>query len=160
MLTTPQLATLHADILADPVLAAIPNTYDGAYDIAAAYNALAAPAFTVWKTAVSLKEVGEAMSSSEVAGLTTGNTSRLQVMAQYSGGTFNPSRVDTRAGFDDVFSGTGGTATRAALLALWKRHATRAEKLYATGTGTEGSPATLVVEGTLSYADVYAARNS
>jgi hypothetical protein len=158
MLTPAQLQTLKADIAADPVLSAKPMNSDGSYDIAAAYNASAAPAFTVWRTNVSLKDVGEAMNSSEVAGLTTGNTSRLQVMAQFSGGTFNPSRTDTRAGFDSVFNGAGGANTRAALLVLWKRAATRAEKLFASGTGSDATPATLGWEGTLSYQDVDQAR--
>ena len=33
--------------------------------------------------------------------------------------------------FDDVFSVAAGASTRAALLALWKRPATRLEKLFA-----------------------------
>jgi hypothetical protein len=70
----------------------------------------------------------------------------------------NPSIASNRAFFDDVFSGAGGTNTRAALLALWKRLATRGEKLYATGTGSDASPATLVVEGAISARDVEEAR--
>jgi hypothetical protein len=72
----------------------------------------------------------------------------------------NPSLPDCRQFFDDIFSGAGGTNTRANLLALWKRLATRAEKLYATGTGSDPSPAVMVVEGAISYQDVMIARNS
>lgn len=158
MLTDAQLQALKADISADPVLNALPKNSDGAYEIAQRYNTLASPAFTVWKTAVTSQAVGQAMSSSEVAGLTTANTSRLQVMEQFSGGLFNPSLADTRAGFDSIFSGAGGAVTRTALLALWKRKATRAEKLFASGTGSDAAPATLSFEGALSYQEVEQAR--
>ena len=122
------------------------------------FNAPTSPAIIVWKNSVTVSEVGRAMNSSEVAGLTTANTNRLQVMAAYSGGAFNPSITDVRAGFDSVFSGAGGTNTRAALLALYKRTATRFEDLFKTGTGTDASPATLstldargaIIQGTIS----------
>jgi hypothetical protein len=48
--------------------------------------------------------------------------------------------------------------TRAALLALWKRLATRGEKLYATGTGSDAVPGTLTFEGNISARDVEEAR--
>lgn len=161
MLTTQQLQMLKADIAADPVLSAYPNNSDGSYEIAKAYNLQASPNFTVWKKSVPVSDVGEAMKSSEVAGLTTADTNRLMVLVQYAGGNFNPSLTETRAGFDDIFSGAGGTQTRQALLVLWRRLATRGEKLFATGTGTDASPATSAFEDgwTLAYQDVDAARN-
>jgi hypothetical protein len=54
----------------------------------------------------------------------------------------NPSLADRRQFFDDIFSGAGGVNTRANLLALWKELATRAQKLFSTGTGTDAAPAT------------------
>lgn len=105
--------------------------------------------FTVWKSTVTIAQMGIGMNSSEIAGLTTANNSRLQVMAAYSGGTFNPSITDVRAGFDNVFSGAGGVLTRTALLTLWKRIARRVERLYATGTGSDAVPGLLVFEGTI-----------
>lgn len=159
-MTPQQLATLKADILLDPALAAQPMNSDGAFAIALAYNANASPDFTVWKTNVSINEVGKAFVGTELSGLTSGNQSRLQTLAQYLAGGVNPSLIDNRNFFDDVFSGAGGTNTRARLATLWKRPATRAEKLFATGTGTVAVPATLTFEGQLSYQDVEAARNS
>ena len=149
-LTTAQRATLKANILATPEAAGYYSQGDLG-KLAEFYNAQAAPAFTVWKTRVELTAVGEAFNSSEVGGLTTANTNRLMVMESYSGGVFNPSRADTRAGFDGVFSGAGGASTRAALLVLWKRTASRLEKLFATGTGSDAVPALLVVEGVIDY---------
>ena len=92
-----------------------------------------------------------------VAGLSTLNATRLQTIAQYSPAGINPSTADRRAFFDDVYSGAGGVLTRAKLLILWKRFALRGEKLFATGTGTDLLPATLVFEGRVTNTDVLAA---
>jgi hypothetical protein len=146
-LSPAQLQTLKTAINAVPAWAALPQNSDTAYFIAGELNKTASPAFTVWKNSVTVAEVGKAFNSSEVGSRTTAETSRLQVMQQYSGGTFDPSRADTRAGFDAVFSAAGGVNTRAALLALYKRNATAFEKVYATGTGSDASPATLGVYG-------------
>ena len=160
MLTTAQLATLKTAILADPVLNAFPNNTDGNPEIAKAFNLPAAPAFTVWRTNISNTEIGNSFVGTELAGMTTGNQTRLQVIAQYSAEGVDPSRPDRRAFYDDVFSGAGGANTRAKLLIAWKRLATRAEKLFATGTGSDAAPATMTFEGALSYVDVYNARIS
>lgn len=159
-LTTAQLQQLKTAIQSDPVLNALPNNSDGNFDIAAAFNLSASPSFTVWKTKVNTTEVGDNLIGTELAGLTTANLTRLQTIVAFSATGVNPSLVDRRAFFDDVFSGAGGTGTRAKLLILWKRLATRAEKLFATGTGSDASPATLTFEGQLSYPDVETARNS
>ena len=156
--TTQQLQTIKTYINATPALAAKPNNPDGNYDIAIALNSNASPTFTVWKTSVPLGDVGRKFNGTELAGLTTGNQTRLQTVAQYLN-TVNPSLPDNRQFFDDVFSGAGGTNTRAALLALWKSPAKQIEKLFATGTGSDGSPATLVYEGEISYVEVENARN-
>lgn len=153
-LTPAQQITLKAAVIADVQLNAFPRTQDGAYAIASLLNQAASPSFTAWKTNVAINDVGKAFNGTELAGLTTGNQSRLQTIALYLAGGVNPSLADNRAFFDDVFSGAGGTATRAKLLILWKRLATRVEKIFATGTGTDIAPATLVFEGTVSGTDV------
>lgn len=154
-LTTAQLATLAAHIRAntDPaVVAALANGADN--EIARLYNLDAVPAFVVWRTNVTNDELGDAMNGTEVAGLSSLNMQRLQVLAAYSGGSQNMSRADRRSAFDQVFSGAGGATTRAAMAVLWKRNARLVEKVFATGTGSTGSPATLVYEGTISGDDV------
>jgi len=154
-LTPAQLTTLNTSITADPALNALPASPDNAAAIANAYNAAAAgPNNVCWKTVVSNEEIGDAMSGTEIAGLSALNMQRAQMLSNYSNGTQNPSRADRRAAFDAVFSGAGGAITRAALAILWKRTMTRVEKLYATGTGSTASPATLVVEGSIDYHDV------
>jgi hypothetical protein len=161
MLTPAQMQTLKTNIIADPILAAWPNNTDGAFEIAKAYNLQASPNFTLWKQSVTIVEIGRAMRSVDVAGLTTANSTRLQVIAQYSGNVFNPALTDTRAAFDDIFSVAGAAPTRANLLALYKRFATRIEKLFAVGTGTDASPATsALADGfVLTFQDVDEARH-
>lgn len=151
---------MKADILASPDLNSQPNNGDGAFEIARLYNLNASPAYTVWKTNVTINEVGKKFNGTELAGLTANNATRLQTIALYLAGGVNPSLPDNRQFFDDVFSGAGGANTRANLLALWKRLASRVDKLYATGPGTDAAPATLTFEGPVSYQDVDAARNS
>lgn len=161
-LSPAQLATLKTDIANDPTLNSKPNNSDGNTDIASAYNALASPSFTVWKTLVTISDVGKNINGTELAGLTANNLTRLQTIAIFSAAGVNPSLPDQRQFFDDVFSGAGGTVTRASLLALWKRLATRGEKLYANtsgGNGSNATPATLVFEGSVSAGDVDQARN-
>lgn len=159
-LTTQQQATLKAAILADSTLNAYPNTGDGNFDLARYMSITLVPAFIVWRSMVPIAEAGRTFDSTELAGLSSINTTRLTNLALWLAGGLNPSVAGVRAFFDDIFSGAGGTNTRAALLVLWKRSATVIEKILATGTGSSGSPATMGYEGTISAADVTAARNS
>lgn len=153
VLSTAQRNALKADILANSDALAI-YTVGNLEALAALYNANASPAFTVWKSNVSINAVGKAFNGSELAGLTSANQTRLQTIALYLQDGVNPSIASNRAFFDDVFSGASGANTRAALLALWKRAATRLEKLFATGTGSDASPGLLVVEGSISPDDL------
>lgn len=158
-LTTQQQATLKAFIAADPVMSLKPLNSDGAFDIATLLNALASPSFTVWKTSVAVASVGDAINGTELGNLTTANTSRLQVIQGFfMQRGLNPSKADIRQMFDDIFS-TGGV-TKASLLVLWKRFATVGEKVFATGTGSDAAPGTVVIDGNISAADVQAARAS
>jgi len=162
MLTPAQYQTLKTNIAASE-FSGLPHNDDSATLIAGAYNIAASPTFTVWKTLVPISQVGEAFNGTELSGLTTGNQSRLQTLAIYLANGVNPSKAGVRGFFDDVFSGAGGTNTRVSLLALWKRPALRAEKLFADTSGGDGStatPALLVFEGLITYQDVTTAWNS
>jgi hypothetical protein len=167
-LTTAQKTTVKADIEGDVVLNAFPNNSDGAFAIAALYNATASPDHWVWRTLVSKNE----MTSSTSGDGTTFSFPQLiarTVQEQFGwrelfNGTesCNPSLPNVRQGFADVFSGAqaGPTAQRAHLLAMARRKATRIEKLLATGTGSTASPATMGFEGAVSFQDIQDARNS
>jgi hypothetical protein len=157
-LTTAQLTTLKTDILNDPVLNAFPNNSDGAFEIAKAYNVQASPSFYVWRTNVPTKDCKTATVWTEYIGRSQGERDAWQFML--SNGILNAADTNVRQGIQDIFSGPSGANTRAALTAIGKRLATRAEKLFSTGTGSEASPATMGFEGSLSYQDVELARSS
>ena len=156
-LTPAQLTTLKNYIASVPSWASQPMNSDGAYFIAQELNKEASPAFIVWKTNVDRNEVGKAFQATALAGITAGNNDKLSNFAAWNE-SVNPSRADQRAFFDDVFSVAAGASTRAALLALWKRSANHVEKLFSAGTGSDASPATMVVEGALTYQEVEQAR--
>ena len=158
MLTTAQKTILKAAIAADPVLSQYPNNSDGAFDISRKLDEIAVPEFVVWKTNVHKNEVGKAFQATALAAITSGNSDKLANFAAWND-VVDPSRADQRAFFDDVFSVAAGATTRTSLLALWKRPATRAEKIFAVGTGTTLAPATMVVEGTISPNDIFDARS-
>lgn len=121
---------------------AVPNFSDGNAAVAGWYNLPATPTFTVWRKLVSIQEVGNNLNGTELAGLTSVNHTRLQTVVMLSQSGIDASLGDRRQFFDDIFSGTGGATTRAQLLTLWKRTATAAQKLFATGTGSVAFPAT------------------
>lgn len=158
-LNVAQQQILKTDIAADATLSALPNNDDGNQQIADAYNLNASPAYTVWKSNVTITDTGKIFNGTEWAGMTTANHTRLQTVAQWLPGGYNAALPDIRAMFNDIWSGAGGTSTRNALLVLWKRLARRGEKLYASGTGTDTVPSTLTFEGPISATDVSNARN-
>lgn len=160
MLTAAQLTALRAYIDADPVLAATPNTHDGAYAIAEALNLPADPAVIVWRTSVTQDEIMQnGFDWTRVDNLGVGPARVWEWMFGNEQRTINPSKLNVRAGIDAVWKGTAADlAVRAAVYVHCRRTATRLEALFATGTGTEASPATMAVEGNIGYLDVYNAR--
>jgi len=158
-LTPAQAATLKAAINADPTLAAMtsgPGTDFNA--IAVAMNAASNPAFIVRKSSVQTDQVGKVVSYAAIGAMTSANTARISLFYDMNPTAFFPS-ADIEAFFADTFSGAlagAGQATRDALVALWRRTATRCERLFATGTGDNANPGTLVWEGSVSLNDVAA----
>jgi hypothetical protein len=156
-MTPAQLATLKTAILADPVLAAVtrgPGTDYGA--IAAAMSAPAAPTFVVWKLTIPTSAIGTTISYVALAAMTSANQTQLDLFLKLNTQEWPPT-AGIRAFFANTFSGTlggEGQLTRDAMEALYRRSATRAEKVLATGTGTTLSPATLNYEGGLSLGEV------
>lgn len=153
MLTPAQKATLKTHITTNSDTNAL-YVAGNLAALADMLNLPSSPAITVWKTSVSKDAIAQnGFNPAELAGLTSLNTQRLQNLAAWFS-FVNPSSASVRQFFDDIFSGAGGTNTRAALLALWKRFATRFENLYKTGTGSDASPGTIVVEGPLDYTEL------
>jgi hypothetical protein len=140
-LTDPQRATLKTAILADPT--AEPMFTNGNLGgLADYYNAPATPAFIVWRSDASAGAIGNAWVGTDIDGMSALNMQRLQLMlASSPAGTFDMTRADRRAGFENPFGTNANNASRVAMRAAWKRSATRFEKLFAIGTGSDASPA-------------------
>lgn len=158
MLTTVQLQALKAAILADPALAALPMTSGAAAMIAEVMNEPASPTYVVWRTDVPLEEImRNGMDWTRVDNLSVGKARIWEWLSRL--GTINASQANVRAGIEAAWVGTqADLAVRAAVFGHCKRGATRAEKLLASGTGSDASPGTMTFEGALTSEDVQAAR--
>lgn len=155
-----QLATLKAHILASPDLSSQAPNADGDDAIAKLLNLPAVPAWVVWRTAVTWDEIMlNGMDWARVDNLSVGKGRIWEWMFQNASQSFNPSKPNIRAGIDATWTGTqADVAVRTAVYVHCKRHATRVEKLFTTGTGTTNDPAQLTVEGDVTRDEVQAAR--
>jgi hypothetical protein len=158
MLTPAQLQTLRTAIDAetDPAFVTA-RTLGQTPTMTAWFNA--ASTFVVRRKRVQSSEIGPVLNYVAVSNLTTGNRDRATTFLMLNPENFEPT-ADVESYWDSTFSGAlggQGQATRDALVALWRRAATRGEALYATGTGTAIAPGVLVFEGTISDADISAA---
>lgn len=182
-LTAPQLTALKTAINNNPTWAAFPMTGDGYFDLAVQLNKEAAPNFWVWATDVNVNTLRAAivwanLTPSEVPDGTQawanrslqcqGKQFNIQNIVPFTG-TLNASDANLRNGLQDalqnVRSGPGGTQQDAGWAAVRNTLARKAkyiEKILADTTGGDGSTrplsATLVFEGSISDADVMAAR--
>ena len=159
-MTPAQLATLKAAILAVPELAAKPMNSDGDYDIAAAINQIDQSNFIVWKTRVSIDEImRNGMDWARVDNLSVGKARIWDWLGRL--GTIDASKTNVRAGIDAAWVGTTADLNvRAAIYVHCKRAASTFEKWFSTGTGSDASPATMAIEGPVSYTTVGLARAS
>jgi hypothetical protein len=160
-LSQAQLQTLKTDLAASS-----PGVADDV--AAAAYNLAASPDFWVWRSRVSKDEFVNSTSIDGTVFSWTGTGFITRSAGEQAAwrelfdaqGYVNPSLPQVRTAFTDIFS--GGTApapaNRTHLATVGRRKATRAEKLFATGTGSTASPAVMGAEGILTDANVYAAR--
>ena len=153
-LTPEQKATLKAFVEADPVLSLKPATAQGAYEIAAALQATASPAFTVWMSSTTRKEILQ--NGFDWTRLDNLSVGKARIWSDiFVDGALNASKINVRAGIDAVWAGTAADlAVRASVYSHCKRPANILEKLLATGTGTTEDPATMSHEGSISYNEV------
>lgn len=164
MLTAAQLQNLKTFIAANPTWNAMPLTNASGAAIAAELNIAASPAFIVKRTLLTRHEIlthpsFDWASAGGYIARSPGERDAFRDMFN-STGTVNPSLSGIEAAFANIFSGAGAgaVANRALVVSLSKRSATVAEKLFATGTGTDQSPATLVFEGNVTTDEVVQAR--
>lgn len=163
-LTSAQNAALKAYIDATPELSAIPNDTDGAYAVAALMNIEANPAWVVWRTTVTRREILQ--NGFDWTRLDNLSVGKARIWSDiFVDGTINPSKANVRTGIEAVWVGTAADlAVRAAVYGHCKKNATVAQKLFSTGTGTTNDPATMGEGITetfrLNNQDVFTARNS
>ena len=114
--------------------------------------------FVVWRSSVLAAEYRTAVTWTEVDALTAGKARIWEWVTSGMTLPLDPSDATVRQGLADCWGPL--TATRAALLAVAKRAASKAERLYTTGTGETGTPGTMGWEGPLSLSDVSDALNA
>lgn len=140
-MTPEQLATLKAAILAetDQAFVALRAANDET-GMAAWYNA--ASTFVVWRTSVSQDEIMQnGFDWAQVDNLNVGKARIWEWLFDNESRTINPTKANVRAGIAECWKGTSQMlAVQAAVLAHCKRLCTRAERLFATGTGTDAAP--------------------
>ena len=177
-LTTTQLQTLKAAIVADSALNAIPNTPDGNWEVAARLNQPDAT-FVVWRSSTPLDDITDAIvwANMTPAASPDGTQAWANKALHAQGKQFNlqnlivgrtaiaSGKANIRSAFQDALTnlptksdGTTQAAGWATVRTVMQRKATKAEKLFATGTGTDVSPGDLTWEGSLAYTDVEQAR--
>jgi hypothetical protein len=154
-MTPNELTTLAAAIRAstDPdVVAALAIRND--VGLADLYNRDST--FVVWRSAVPPEEYREAIVWADCDALSAAKARSWEWLTGAMTLPLDTTKANVRAGLADVWP--VGT-TRTQLLAACKRYATQAEALFATGSGTSGTPGTLVWEGMLGHWDVSEALN-
>jgi len=155
-LTTAQLATLKAAILADPDAAVIAaRAIRNDTEVARLYNL--ASTFVVWRTAVPPEDYRQSVVWTEVDALTVGKARIWEWLTSNMSMAFDPSKANVRTGLSDCWA--VNTTTRTQLIALSKRFATKGEKVFAAGTGSDATPGALVFEGEIGFMDVAQALN-
>lgn len=184
-MTSAQLATLKADILADGALNAFPNNSDGNSAIVAAYTLFPGTDFFVWATDVLVTSVYDqivwaSLTPTDAPDGTQlwanrslacqGKQFNVQILLQGQP-RINGSKVNVRAGLQDALTNVPSGVAGALVSAGWvnvrtalARKANRYEKLFAVTTAGNGAApvtaATMALEGVVSLQDVTDARNS
>lgn len=156
-----QQQTLKTYIDSVPEWAALPHNADTAFFIRDALAEPAAPAFVVWRTSVTQDEIMlNGFDWTRVDNLSVGPARVWEWLFSNAARSINPSKPNVRAGIEAVWKGVqADLLVRAAVYTHCKRNASKVEKLFATGPGTMDDPATMTVEGAISYWDVQQARD-
>lgn len=169
-LTTPQLQALRADALADPTLAPLfqAGGSDNFLAVRTAYNLPASPAWFVYRSALPVEVILNALNYTNFtpnddpnqatataaqvwenrAMLVQIKQMNLQLLLQ-GRSVFDATKPNLRAGLEDATAslptGNNGNARSGGwtnIQPVLSRAATRAQKLFSTGTGTAAVPAT------------------
>jgi hypothetical protein len=146
-LTSAQLATLKAAIIADPTAGPI-RTAGDSVSLLAWCNGDSAK--VVWRTVMSpaMSRIAIINGATQLDALTVGKRDSLLWLCELD---LNPTLPAVRAAIDDL-CGSQNTL-KSALQAAQKRLASMAEAVFAIGTGTTQSPADIVFEGQVTQDD-------
>ena len=180
-MTPQQLTTLKTYIDSQPDLSSDPNNDDGFVATAKKLNAVASPAYLVWRSSVARTEIynttgdgGSTWAWDTYKGQSTAEQGAWREMFMGDSAPFD--KLNTRVGVGKIFSGTGAQAAqRDHVLSIGRRQVTRAEKLFAVAvtnppanTGNDGvagnrgtatNPDVMTFEGLVTASDVQQARN-
>jgi hypothetical protein len=157
LLTDSQNATLKAAMLAetDPQFVEWRNTGNNG-GMMNFYNEIASPAFTAWKSRVTMDEImTNGFDWVLVDNLSVGKARIWEWLFNNEQRSLNASKANVRLGIDECWKGTAAMlAQREAIYVHCKRFTTRGEKVLATGTGTDADPAVMSFEGAFNTDDV------
>lgn len=163
-LTGEQLAALKAELTNDPTGVGYAQPIaDGAWGLVEQMlNAAASPAVIVWKTRVTQDEImRNGFDWTRVDNLSVGPARVWEWMFSNAERSIDPSKSNVRAGIEAVWKGVAADlAVRAAVYVHCKRSATVLERLFAVGTGSDASPATMGVEGFIPAEEILRAWRS
>lgn len=154
-MTPQQLQTLKAAILAslNPLVIAARAEPVNDTELARLYNLPST--FVCWRTQVTQDEIMQnGFDWTQVDNQTVGKARIWEWLFKNGSISINPSKLNVRAGIDEAWKGTAAMlAVRAAVYVHCKRLATEAEKVFATGTGTDAVPGLFDWQGTLTPQD-------
>lgn len=169
--TAAQKTTVKADALANPDTLAAYNNGDLS-QLAALYNADAAPDYWSWRTVVTRADIYNSVSPDSTTWnwstyKNQGVTEQNAWVQMFMGDETNFGKKNLRDGVAAIFTGSAqANAQRDHVLAMGRRKSSRIEKLLAVattgGSGTRGStanPDTLTVEGPVPYQDYIGINN-
>jgi hypothetical protein len=154
-MTPAQLQALRAAVVADQTANAfyVNGDLSGLADY---LNAPTEPAFIVWRTEVSQDEIMQnGFDWVRVDNLSAGKARIWEWLFRNSTQSINPSKSNVRAGIAECWKGTAADlAVQAAVFVHCKRSASRYERVFASGTGTDAAPATMGLVGPVSYVEL------
>lgn len=178
MLTTTQLATIRTYVEADPVLSVLPKDGNGFTAVMNSLNMHPSADFFAWNDVTFVSDIYDAivwgnLTPAQAVDETAAYTNRalvcqakqinLQIMLQGKE-YINAEKANLRNGLQDALTalpskvdGTTQGAGWAAVQLVLQRKANLLEKIFATGVGTNASPATLIVKGAITMDEVTAA---
>lgn len=151
-LTAAQMASLRAGACADTATARPLMIAGDEAGVRAWLNETSA--FVAWKTAVSRDDVtGDGFDWTQVDNLSVGQARIWDLIFSTQTGYISFAEPGKRAGITEAWKGTAAkVAVRDFVLNAGKRTTTHAERILATGTGTQATPGAMTFEGGIASA--------